>query len=102
VAAAAHLYVGDWHKSDTGLLGQVIGYRYRPGAPLSGFWRYEGESTSSFGGREYKHSEYTDHRDLAVFLLGVVFPVVLLTMAGFVYFGGRKHLPAEARPVQKG
>jgi hypothetical protein len=85
-----HFYMGDWSDTETGCLGRLVGWNYEPGTPLHGFRQYEGESTSTVFRVESKIQHYTDHRDLAVFFLGVLVPGVLLIVAGFLYLGGRQ------------
>jgi hypothetical protein len=107
IAAAVHLYVGDW---SAGLDGMT--YRYRPGRALAGFNCYVGSAPmvvtgpgiyGAQGGEPY----YDDHRELALLFLGILFPIVLAGVGFLVLAGGRRAdvaegPPVDARPVKKG
>ena len=110
-AVVIHLWVGDWTAAEpySGQAWRSIGCEYRASSALAGFrqsYQYTSESVPSIfgkkGGQPELNTGYTEgHTGIALLCFGVLVPILLIFLGGFVLLGGHRIEVPEARPVKK-
>ena len=107
-AIVIHLWVGDWRAADaySGEPWKSMGCQYYPSSALAGFRQsYQYTSQPLFapeGSQPRLDTGYTEgHTGIALLCFGVLVPMLLILLGGFVLLGGRRVEVPQARSVQK-
>ncbi len=98
-AFVIHLWVGDWKAADeySREPWRSIGWTYQPSSSLAGFrqsYQYTSDPGPLFarkGAQPELNTGYTEgHTGMALLCFGVVLPMLLVFLGGFVLLGGRR------------